>query len=76
MCLHQLAQYFVFLSDFFFQRGDFIFLASTFAILNALEGGCSLFKELVLPAIKDCWLQLVFVADLRHGGAIYQMFFE
>ena len=75
MCLHQLAQHFVLLGDFFFQRGDFLFQTGAFAILIALESGCSLLKELALPAIKDGGLQLVFVANLRHGCAIYQVFF-
>ncbi len=34
----------------------------TFRILVLGKGGCAVLKELLLPLIKNCWLQLVLVA--------------
>ena len=39
----------------------------------ALEGGCAVFKELLLPTVEDGGLQTLFLAYLRYGLLLYKV---
>jgi len=71
---HQFGQHFVLGLDFLLQELDrlLLLLDLTGAMLLRPEGGSSVLKKLLLPAIEDSWLWSIFLTNgdlCLKGGA-------
>ena len=72
MLFHQFGEYFVFYLKFLLQCQYFLFFGPIL-IFYSFKCPCSMFKKLLLPAIKHRRLQLVLVTNIRYRNFLQQM---
>lgn len=73
MFLHQFGENFV----LGLQLGFQLFNAFLFGFFSArtsfVESGCPVLEKLLLPAVKNGWLQVVFIAQIRDRNPVNQV---
>ena len=73
MLSHQLGEYFVFCLKFLLQGQYLLFLRTILDLFYTIKCPCSMFKKLLLPAIKHCRLELMLFTKILYQNFLQQM---